>query len=104
MLLEEAGQMATVLVALAVREGKPSQMRVGKETSVPPPATELIAPARKAEPKATVPCGKSRGVMKTSAYTGDRFLRPRLGLESCKRRYARSEMLMRMLRPIYNRR
>ena len=68
MLLTEAGQMATVLVALAVTEGKPSQIRVGKETSVPPPATELIAPARKAEPKANAPCGKSKGVMKTTGY------------------------------------
>ena len=46
------GQMATVLVALAVTEFKPSQTRVGKETRVPPPATELIAPARKADPNA----------------------------------------------------
>jgi len=69
MLLTVAGQMATVLVALAVTEGKPIQIRAGKETSVPPPATELIVPARKAEPKATAPCGKSKGVMKTTAYT-----------------------------------
>jgi peptidoglycan-N-acetylglucosamine deacetylase len=66
MLLTDAGQMATVLVALAVTEGKPSQIKVGNETSVPPPATELIAPARKAEPNATAPCGKSKGVMKSS--------------------------------------
>ena len=44
--------MATVLVALAVTEFNPSQIRVGKESRVPPPATELIAPARKADPKA----------------------------------------------------
>jgi hypothetical protein len=40
--------MATVLVAFAVIDGNPSHTRVGNETSVPPPATELIAPARKA--------------------------------------------------------
>src|SRR6185437_11319896 len=48
MLPREPGQMATVLVALAVMGGKPSHTRVGKETRVPPPATELIPPARKA--------------------------------------------------------
>jgi hypothetical protein len=42
----DPGQIATVLVAFAVIEGSPSQMSVGNETSVPPPATELIAPAR----------------------------------------------------------
>ena len=46
------GQMATVLVALAATEPSPSQISVGKETSVPPPATELMAPARKAAAKA----------------------------------------------------
>ena len=49
MLLTDAGQMATVLVALAVNEGRPSQISVGKETSVPPPAMELIAPEGRAE-------------------------------------------------------
>src|SRR5271165_3444493 len=49
------GQMATVLVALAVTESRPSQISVGKETSVPPPATELIAPARKADKNASAP-------------------------------------------------
>jgi hypothetical protein len=44
--------LATVLVALAVTESRPSQTRVGKETSVPPPATELMAPARNAAPNA----------------------------------------------------
>ena len=47
------GQIATVLVALAVTESRPSQISVGNETRVPPPATELIAPARKAAAKAT---------------------------------------------------
>src|ERR1700743_2479642 len=46
------GQMATVLVALALMEGSPSQISVGKVNSVPPPATELMAPAAKAEPNA----------------------------------------------------
>lgn len=55
MLLTDAGQMATVLVALAVTEGRPSQINVGKDTNVPPPAMELMAPARKAAAKATAP-------------------------------------------------
>src|SRR5271157_1549786 len=54
------GQIATVLVALAVTEFRPSQISAGNETSVPPPATELIAPARKAAPKATAACEKFR--------------------------------------------
>ena len=41
------------LVALAVTESSPSQMSVGNETRVPPPAIELMAPARKAAPNAT---------------------------------------------------
>ena len=48
--------MATVLVAFALMEGRPSQMSVGKVNSVPPPATELMAPATKAEPNATNAC------------------------------------------------
>src|SRR5580704_7040254 len=47
-----AGQIATVLVALALMEGRPSQIRVGKVSNVPPPATELMAPAAKAVPNA----------------------------------------------------
>jgi len=41
-----------VLVALAVTELRPSQIRVGKVMSVPPKATELIRPAAKDAPKA----------------------------------------------------
>src|SRR5437016_10531635 len=48
MLPSEPGQIATVLVALAVIEGSPSQTSAGKEIRVPPPATELIPPARNA--------------------------------------------------------
>src|SRR5438094_8703102 len=48
MLPSEPGQIATVLVALAVIDGSPSQTSAGKESSVPPPATELIPPARNA--------------------------------------------------------
>ena len=47
------GQIATVLVAFAVMDGSPSQINVGNVSSVPPPATEFMAPATKAEPKAT---------------------------------------------------
>lgn len=50
------GQIATVLVALALIEGRPSQIKVGNVTSVPPPATELIAPAANAEPNAIAAC------------------------------------------------
>jgi hypothetical protein len=48
MLPSEPGQIATVLVELAVTGGSPSQTSAGKESSVPPPATELIPPARNA--------------------------------------------------------
>ena len=54
------GQIATVLVALAVTEFSPSQISAGKEISVPPPATELMAPARNAAPKATAACVRSK--------------------------------------------
>src|ERR1700761_2111274 len=50
------GQMATVLVAFALMEGRPSQINVGKVSNVPPPATELMAPATNAEPNATNAC------------------------------------------------
>jgi hypothetical protein len=46
------GQIATVLVAFAVTPSSPRASRVGYEISVPPPATELIAPAAKADPNA----------------------------------------------------
>src|ERR1035437_1892253 len=52
--------MATVLVAFAVTELRPSQISAGKETSVPPPATELMAPAKNAAPKATAACVRSK--------------------------------------------
>jgi hypothetical protein len=45
-------QIATVLVALALMEGRPIQIKVGNVTSVPPPATELTDPAAKAAPNA----------------------------------------------------
>jgi len=42
-----------VLVAFAVTEFSPSQIRAGKEIRVPPPATEFTAPAKNAAPEAT---------------------------------------------------
>src|SRR5581483_12405617 len=67
------GQIATELVALAVTELSPSQISVGNVTSVPPPATELMTPARKAAPNA------ARAWTKSSEATGlfgrDRDLR-----------------------------
>src|SRR5581483_1981426 len=50
------GQSAPVLVALAVTEGRPSQPPVVNVSRVPPPATEFMAPATKAEAKAAVAC------------------------------------------------
>ena len=50
------GQMATVLVAFALMDGSPNQISVGNVSSVPPPATELMAPATKAEPNAAIAC------------------------------------------------
>ena len=44
---------ATVLEALAIVDGKPTHMSAGNDTSVPPPATELIAPAMNAAMKTT---------------------------------------------------
>src|SRR5579883_2645426 len=55
----EPGQVATVLVALAITEGRPIQTSVGKEIRVPPPAMELIAPARKAATAAALACARS---------------------------------------------
>src|ERR1700734_509984 len=63
------GQMATVLVALALMDGSPSQISVGNVSNVPPPATELMAPATKAEPNATSACKgpmEARGVIKNN--------------------------------------
>jgi hypothetical protein len=53
MLPREPGHIARVLVAFALIEGIPSQTSVGNETNVPPPATELMAPATEAAMKAT---------------------------------------------------
>ena len=47
------GQSATVLVALAFTGGMPMKSSEGNETKLPPPATELMAPARKAAGKKT---------------------------------------------------
>ena len=52
-------QMAVVLVALAVTEDMPSQIRTGKLMSVPPPATELMAAAANAARKAMDSCRMS---------------------------------------------
>jgi hypothetical protein len=44
-------------------------MSVGKESRVPPPATELMAPARKADPKATAAWGKVNADIKLVSIT-----------------------------------
>ena len=64
MLPNDPGQMATVLVALAITDGSPSQIREGNVTSVPPPATELMAPAMNAAPNATAECDNVGMVMR----------------------------------------
>ncbi len=58
--------MARVLVALATTEGTPSQTRAGKLTRVPPPATELMAPATKEAAKETA---AERGSSTFNHYT-----------------------------------
>ena len=67
MLPEVPMTRASVLVALAATELRPSQIKAGNETSVPPPATELMAPARNAAPKATAARGKSSVEVKIAA-------------------------------------
>ena len=46
----EPGVIATALVAFAITAGMPDAIAAGNESSVPPPATELIAPAATDEP------------------------------------------------------
>src|SRR5690348_8878959 len=48
MALTDAGQSATVLVALATRGGMPRPRRAGKVSNVPPPAMELTTPEQAA--------------------------------------------------------
>jgi hypothetical protein len=66
--------MATVLVAFAVTEPRPSQISAGNDTSVPPPATELMAPARKAAPKATAACVRSKYAILTRSRPSPSWL------------------------------
>ena len=70
MLPSEPGQIATVLVALAVIDGSPSQTSAGKEINVPPPATELIPPARKAAAAAIMTRKNSVDVMLNEFIAG----------------------------------
>ena len=56
------GHSATVLVALAVTESSPSQIKVGKVISVPPPANELIPPASECDHEGDQALRKSEGV------------------------------------------
>jgi len=50
------GQSARVLVILAVSGGSPRAMRMGKLTRVPPPAMELIDPARNPAINSMIAC------------------------------------------------
>src|SRR5262245_57198442 len=50
------GQSAVALVALAEIGGTPASSRAGKEIKLPPPATELIAPAAMAARKRVAIC------------------------------------------------
>jgi hypothetical protein len=51
--LSDAGHSAIVLVAFAMIALRPIHSSVGKEISVPPPAIELMMPARNAAPAMT---------------------------------------------------
>src|SRR5665213_187254 len=64
------GHRATVLVALAVTESRPSQMSVGNVASVPPAASALITPAARATAKATDACHKVNATW-TDGMAGD---------------------------------
>ena len=66
------GQIATVLVAFAVTEFSPSQISAGNESSVPPPAMELIAPARNADAKATEAVNRVKFATNLPAYYSSR--------------------------------
>src|SRR5437763_8030451 len=88
-----AGQIATVLVAFAVTGDSPSQISVGKDTKVPPPATALIIPAVKPAPKDRAECAPfmmegsrrrirgppsaNRGECRARAYLSGRSVRAR---------------------------
>src|SRR5271166_3151457 len=48
------GHNATVLVAFALTGGMPTKSKAGNETKLPPPATELMAPASRAAKKRIV--------------------------------------------------
>jgi hypothetical protein len=50
-LATDPGTRATVLEALAMTAGTPPNTREGKVRKLPPPAIELITPAKKAAPK-----------------------------------------------------
>jgi hypothetical protein len=64
-----ARQILTVLGALAVTEFNPNRIKVGKVTRVPPPATELMSPARKATKVAPVGIQSSRGKIPACALS-----------------------------------
>ena len=53
---------------IAVTEFSPSQISVGNVNSVPPPATEFMAPAIRPAPKDTAPCVKSMAMRGFSMY------------------------------------
>ena len=63
------GQIATVLVAFATTGLSPSQMSVGNDNKVPPPATEFMAPAANAEPNAAAAVKALKVDTKLPAYT-----------------------------------
>ena len=64
------GHSATVLVALALTGGMPANNSDGKETKLPPPATELMAPAATAATKRRGPCA-------TCIKNENRYYQPR---------------------------
>jgi hypothetical protein len=61
MLATEPGQSATVLLALAILAGIPTNMSAGKVKKLPPPATELSVPPTTARRKSINICGNVTG-------------------------------------------
>ena len=60
-LATEPGQMATVLVALAILGAMPTKTSAGKVKKLPPPATELRVPPTNAVTKSKSHCEIAMG-------------------------------------------
>src|SRR5271166_3563544 len=71
------GHNATVLVAFALTGGMPIKSNAGNETKLPPPATELMAPARSAAKKRIVALEKFMRAHSDGNRQGDSWPQPR---------------------------